>query len=83
MYNLSTYFEYWVLNHKAGFVRDKTLAKYKTTGLWLKRLETEIPISKLSKSNYQEIIRLYSQVHSHKTVMDLSSANSCKYFGCL
>ena len=70
MYNLSTYFEYWVLNHKAGFVRDKTLAKYKTTGSWLKRLEIEIPISKLSKSNYQEIIRLYSQVHSHKTVMD-------------
>ncbi|SPE13789.1 hypothetical protein LEM9268_00886 [Leuconostoc mesenteroides] len=51
MYNLSTYFEYWVLNHKAGFVRDKTLAKYKTTGSWLKRLETEIPISKLSRNH--------------------------------
>lgn len=64
------YYEKWVNIYKDGAVRDVTLKKYKMTITWLRRLIPDLPIQKLDRIAYQQLLNDYAETHERQTTMD-------------
>ena len=69
-YLFINYYESWVKTYKEGAVRNVTLAKYRMTLSWLKKLVPKLKIKDLSRSNYQKLINEYAKTHEKQTTLD-------------
>ena len=66
----SDYFEQWITIYKSGAVRPVTLAKYKMSLCWIKKLAPELKLGDITRISYQQLINDYSQSHERQTTMD-------------
>lgn len=64
------YFQYWIENHKKGFVTEITYKKYDTALRWLQAHSPSIPLKKIDRAKYQSIINKYAETHEIQTVRD-------------
>lgn len=51
-------------------IREVTLAKYKMTQAWLKKLVPELQLCNMTRITYQQLINNYAQHHERQTTMD-------------
>ena len=64
------YYAQWVQVYKEGAIREVTLAKYKMTQAWLKKLVPELQLCNMTRITYQQLINNYAQHHERQTTMD-------------
>lgn len=64
------YYAQWVQVYKEGAIREVTLAKYKMTQAWLKKLVPELQLCNMTRITYQQLINDYAQHHERQTTMD-------------
>ena len=64
------YYEQWIGVYKEGAIRDVTLAKYKMTLGWLKRLIPDMKLCDVTRISYQQLINDYAAYHERQTTMD-------------
>lgn len=64
------YYEKWITVYKEGAVRKVTMAKYRLTLSWLKKLVPNFKIKDLNRINYQLILNLYAETHERQSTMD-------------
>ncbi|MBB5182495.1 site-specific integrase [Catenisphaera adipataccumulans] len=64
------YYEQWVQMYKEGAIREVTLAKYKMTHAWLKKLIPDVKLCDMSRILYQQLINEYAKDHERQTTMD-------------
>lgn len=64
------YYERWIDVYKEGAVRKVTLAKYKMTLQWVKRLAPTLTLAQMSRLSYQTLLNDYAQSHERQTTMD-------------
>lgn len=64
------YYNRWIHIYKEGAIRNVTMEKYKMTQLWLKRLIPTLEICELTRTNYQQLLNDYAEVHEKQTTMD-------------
>lgn len=50
------YYAEWIELYKVGAVRDVTLAKYRMSYQWLKKISPDLKLSELDRKNYQKIM---------------------------
>ena len=50
------YYAQWVQVYKEGAIREVTLAKYKMTQAWLKKLVPELQLCNMTRITYQQLI---------------------------
>ena len=67
---LVDYYEKWIETYKNGAVRKVTLAKYNLALRWVKKLEPKLRISDLNRTEYQNLINSYAELHERQTTMD-------------
>ena len=56
--------------YKEGAIRNVTLAKYRLTEAWLRRLVPELRIADMTRINYQKLLNDYAETHERQTTMD-------------
>lgn len=66
----SIYFEHWINVYKEGAIRHVTMAKYKLSLSWLKKLAPKIRLFEINRTTYQEILNEYAKNHERQTTMD-------------
>lgn len=64
------YYQEWVQIYKQGAIREVTMAKYRLTQQWLRRLIPDLPLAQLDRSEYQKLINAYAEHHERQTTMD-------------
>lgn len=64
------YYAEWIDLYKVGAVRDVTLAKYRMSYQWLKKISPHLKLSELDRKNYQKIMNQYALAHEKQTTMD-------------
>ena len=64
------YYSRWIQVYKEGAIRPVTMAKYKMTLLWLKKLVPQLPLNQLSRITYQQLLNDYAEHHERQTTMD-------------
>lgn len=64
------YYAQWVQVYKEGAIREVTLAKYKMTQSWLKKLVPQMKLCDMTRITYQQLINDYAQHHERQTTMD-------------
>lgn len=64
------YYEEWIKVYKEGAIREATMAKYRMTLSWLKRLGPDLTLAALDRSSYQKLLNDYAAVHEKQTTMD-------------
>lgn len=67
------YYEGWVADYKENVVADTTLAKYRMTGKWLRKLAPDLQLVDLDRRSYQSIINGYGACHERATVKDFNT----------
>lgn len=64
------YYERWIHIYKEGAVRKVTLAKYRMTLTWVKKLAPTLTLAQMSRINYQKLLNDYAITHERQTTMD-------------
>lgn len=64
------YYEQWVLVYKEGAIRSVTMAKYRLTQQWLRKLIPDLKLCDLNRTTYQKLINDYAEHHERQTTMD-------------
>lgn len=64
------YYEQWVKVYKEGAVREITLAKYRMTLKWVKKLAPILNVNELNRTTYQQLLNEYALYHEKQTTMD-------------
>ena len=64
------YYEQWVSVYKEGAIQPVTMAKYKLSQQWLRRLIPELRLCDLNRTTYQKLINDYAEFHERQTTMD-------------
>lgn len=64
------YYQEWVQIYKQGAIREVTMAKYRLTQQWLRRLIPDLPLAQLDRGEYQKLINAYAEHHERQTTMD-------------
>lgn len=64
------YYAKWIAIYKEGAVRDVTLAKYRMSLSWIRKLVPKLKLCDLNRVEYQRIINAYAQTHERQTTMD-------------
>ena len=64
------YYKNWIRIYKEGAVRPITLAKYKMTHQWLRRLAPKLELKELDRIAYQGLLNAYALEHERQTTMD-------------
>ena len=64
------YYAQWVQVYQEGAIREVTLAKYKMTQSWLKKLVPQMKLCDMTRITYQQLINDYAQHHERQTTMD-------------
>lgn len=67
---LITYYEQWINVYKKGAVRKVTMNKYLLTLSWLKKLAPKLKLSKIDRTEYQNLLNKYALEHERQTTMD-------------
>lgn len=73
------YFQFWIENHKKGFVSDITYKKYETSSRWLQEHCATLLLKKVDRTKYQAILNQYAETHEVQTVKDFH----CQLKSCL
>lgn len=64
------YYKEWILIYKEGAIRDVTMAKYRMTLKWVRRLIPNLKMSELDRIAYQQLLNDYAVEHERQTTMD-------------
>lgn len=64
------YYAQWVSIYKEGAIRKVTMAKYRLSEQWLRKLIPELRICDLTRFNYQKLLNDYAEFHERQTTMD-------------
>ncbi|MGO1369896.1 site-specific integrase [Senegalia sp. (in: firmicutes)] len=64
------YYEQWINIYKEGAVREITMAKYRMTLNWIKKLMPTVKIYELNRTTYQQLLNEYAIHHERQTTMD-------------
>lgn len=64
------YYEQWVSVYKEGAIQSVTMAKYKLTQQWLRKLIPDLRLCDLNRTTYQKLINDYAEHHERQTTMD-------------
>lgn len=64
------YYEQWVKIYKEGAVREVTMAKYRMTLKWVKKLVPTLKLYELNRTTYQQLLNEYALCHEKQTTMD-------------
>ena len=57
------YYSQWISIYKEGAIRRVTLAKYKMTHSWLKKLIPSVKIKDVNRIVYQQLLNDYASEH--------------------
>ncbi|MDR0482231.1 MAG: tyrosine-type recombinase/integrase [Cellulomonadaceae bacterium] len=66
----SDYYARWINVYKKGAIRDVTMQKYAMTHMWLCKLAPHLGVGELTRTNYQQLLNDYAEVHERQTTMD-------------
>ena len=64
------YYEQWVSVYKEGAIQSVTMAKYKLTQQWLRKLIPDLRLCDLNRTTYQKLINDFAEHHERQTTMD-------------
>lgn len=66
----SEYFQQWIDIYKKGAIREATMAKYRMTQRWVKKLMPELKVAELNRTAYQQLLNAYAKEHERQTTLD-------------
>ena len=66
----SHYYARWLKVYKEGAVKSITMRKYLMTQVWIEKLVPNLLTCELTRTNYQQLLNSYAEVHERQTTMD-------------
>lgn len=66
----SDYYKLWIEVYKEGAIRDVTLAKYRMSLSWVRKLAGKVRLCDMTRIVYQQLINDYAKTHERQTTMD-------------
>jgi Site-specific recombinase XerD len=66
----TTYYAQWIKVYKEGAIRDVTMAKYRMTLSWVKKLAPTLQVCDINRTTYQQLLNEYAIHHERQTTMD-------------
>ncbi len=64
------YYEQWIRMYKKGAIRDITLAKYRMSLFWIRKLAPNLKLLNFDRMAYQQLLNDYAESHERQTTMD-------------